>query len=88
MWDVFGILARISPEQVDEWLAFDELEPVGRMRTDEILKLLGANLGAALGLSAGPAAFDPSPGEARGADDNPMSGDELTAQFLGSGLVI
>jgi hypothetical protein len=46
---VFRLLREISPEQVDEWIAFDELEPLGDEKLHAMLALHGANLAAVQG---------------------------------------
>jgi hypothetical protein len=49
IWNVYGLLARITPEQVDEWMAFDELEPLGLRRVEDMIALHGFNSAALAG---------------------------------------
>lgn len=39
-WDVPAMLARLSPEQMDWWEAFDALEPIGRDPLRKLVALL------------------------------------------------
>lgn len=76
---MFRLLLEISPEQVDEWIAFDELEPLGLEKLYAMLALHGSNLATIQGFSLRPGLF--YPGTAADGDGEPMSNDEFTAAF-------
>ena len=78
IWNVFGLLKKISPEQVDEWEAFDELEPLGMHRLYAMLALHGSHLAAIHGCDIPPERFHP---HAESHDDEPMSNEEFSTVF-------
>lgn len=49
--DIDAALNTVTPEQFDEWVAFNEIEPIGEPRRDLRTALLGLNLLAALDAS-------------------------------------
>jgi hypothetical protein len=78
---VFALLAKISPEQLDEWMAYDGIEPIGPTKLYGMLALHGANLAIAQGCEIPPARFYPRTPEDDAADDEPMSDEETQATF-------
>ena len=80
IWNVFWLRSQISREQVDEWMAFDELEPLGNHRLEQILGLLGSNLAFCLDRDIPPHLFVP-PTDEQPACDEPMKPEELNAAF-------
>lgn len=59
---MFGLLARLSPEQLDEWQAFDALEgnALGPAELRGILSRIGSYLAAAQGAEIPPQRFLPA----------------------------
>ena len=73
------MLNDLSPEQVDEWMAYDELEPLGHIRLQEQLARLGSILAATNGGDFQEHLFLPWHRET--GTDEPMSGAEMQAQL-------
>ena len=57
--DVKALLARLSPEDVDWWEAFDALEPIGTNRLYELLAQLGSAIYGSQGTDVDPRKFVP-----------------------------
>lgn len=51
--------ARIDPEDMDEWEAFDALEPIGPKRLYDTLSLIGSTISVVNGGKAEPSDFTP-----------------------------
>lgn len=77
--DVFRLLEELSPEQVDEWIAYDELEPLGHIRLQEQLARLGTILAAADGANFAEKLFLPWHRDT--GTDEPQSAVEMQAQL-------
>jgi hypothetical protein len=78
-WDVFGLRDKISPEQVDEWMAYDEIEPLRGRRTESILSLVGSHLATCLGWDIPPSRFFPHTDDEE--TDEPQTLEEMQAEF-------
>ena len=81
------MLDGLTPEQFDEWLAYDVVEPDRLARLIEIVKLGFAALCSSWGLNLGPDDFDPQAkaeaAAAPGREVTPEQGAQLLAGYLG-----
>lgn len=75
--DVEGLRQSMTPEQMDGWIAFNRLEPLGVERLIEVLKLGFAAVCGAWGAELEPDNFDPLP-----ADESDSGADELSESDL------
>jgi hypothetical protein len=76
-----AMLAELSPEAFEEWMASDELDGTisGDARTAWTMAAVGAALLAAKGIDAQPADFVPGAERPDGIDSRPQSAEEQQA---------
>ena len=71
--DVDGMLREITPEQMDEWLAYHSLEPIDGSHSRETLTLVGTSICRGLGMEV-------TPDDLRIDLDKPTTGPRQTRQ--------